>query len=218
MCIELYFYQFLVVQTSDTMPASRPLDETHEFCRGRAPPDGSCLFTSVRHVLCVETMKTNDNLRKEVVDQIRKSADLQQAVRAEFPFMTIEDYCNEMKISTTWAGGIELRALALIYKKLFCVVSVDTSNNDHPDVHIYRFGEDLQNVMECVYLLYTGNKHYDPLYLSEKGDPSDQQTVFGCNDRAVQETLRKFIEVKLGAESKQLKARISPFYLFVWSP
>ena len=66
------------------------------------------------------------------------------------------DYCDWIKKSESWGGGIEVAILSEFYGYEITVVNIQSLN-------ISRFGED-RNYSERFLLLYDGI-HYDPLYM-----------------------------------------------------
>jgi hypothetical protein len=144
---------------------------------------------------------SNDDLRSLVVEKIRQTEELHTHIAYHQPGCSPDQYCAWIAQPTVWGGEIELRAMALLYNKLFCVVNV-TENNNKTSVAILRYGEDLPSITQCIYLRYNGRDHYDLLYVTKKDNPKYVKTIFGREDSDVQNLLHNFIENKIKASSK----------------
>ncbi|CAF0963350.1 unnamed protein product [Adineta steineri] len=166
----------------------RKTEEIYEFCVRDVEKDGSCLFRSVGLALGMEEI-SNDDLRSAVIGQIHQSKELKDAIRNANPNVTCDQYCDRIKKSTTWGDEIEIRAMALLYKKIICVVDVTDDSGD-VSAAFYPYGVDLPNMTQCIYLRYIGKSHYDLLYLKKKDDTNYKETIFGREDTDIQELLQ----------------------------
>ncbi|CAF1362599.1 unnamed protein product [Adineta steineri] len=178
---------------------SRKTEEIYEFCVRDVEKDGSCLFRSVGLALGMEEI-SNDDLRSAVIDQIHQSKELKDAIRNANPNVTCDQYCDRIKKSTTWGDEIEIRAMALLYKKIICVVDVTDDSGDI-SAAFYPYGVDLPNMTQCIYLHYIGKSHYDLLYLKKKDDTNYKETIFGREDTDIQELLRIYIQDEIKASN-----------------
>lgn len=188
--------------------------ETHEFGRREVPRDGKCLFWSLL-VLLLTYLKMifgkipfseellnvlNKAFRVQAVDYIRSDRDLQEDILQSFPeYKSIEKYCSELEQGELWGGQPELRALSKYYGIIICVINPIIVTKQNCILPSY-YGEDNPLASKCVYIYHDGD-HYEPLYLINKKNTNEIETMFDPNDFSVNDILRKFIHKKTNRKS-----------------
>jgi hypothetical protein len=176
---------------------------THDFCRVEVPGDGSCLYTSFRHVYgCLDTIN-NQQLRSMVADYIRKNQNLHLTVlQSGTNCKTVEDYCDKIENNNLWGREAEIRALAMLGHILIRLVSMTRTAQGNITINILNYGEDVESFEECVYILYDDeNKHYDPVYVINKHNLSETTTIFKRDDEIVRDLLDQCIRKELHGDT-----------------
>jgi len=172
---------------------------THEFRRGKVDGDGSCLYTSFRHVNDILKSMDNKRLRSMVADYILKHPNLHlSALESGTRYRTVEEYCSQIEKHNLWGGEPEIRALVMLSRKLIRLVSKTKTAQREYVINIFDYGEDIESFKECVYILYDEEKkHYDPLYVINKENSKEELRIFQRDDETVSELLSKFIQEEL---------------------
>ncbi|GIM01564.1 hypothetical protein Vretimale_6355 [Volvox reticuliferus] len=129
--------------------------------------DNSCLFNSVGYVMHKSRARA-PHLRTVVAQQV--SSD-RTTYSDAFLGMTNESYCNWIRQSHTWGGGIELSILAQAYGMEIAAWNIESRKE-----HI--FGEE-SGYKRQVMVIYNG-VHYDALAvcLGPRANPEDDETSY----------------------------------------
>jgi len=184
---------------------------THKFCRGKAPGDRKCLFWSFLDVMkpfliavlgnvlferdLMEAL--NEDLRVRVADYIRSHTEMHYMVLASaFGYKTVEQYCSDIMQVKLLAGEPELHALSSLYNILICKIDLINIRGDKCLSPSY-YGEKNTLATQCVYIYYNGRDHFDPLFIKNRTNPNEKETMFDPNDETVNDLLRKFIKEEL---------------------
>jgi hypothetical protein len=172
---------------------------THEFRRGKVDGDGSCFYTSFRHVNDILKSMDNKRLRSMVADYIRNHENLHLSVLQSGTLCkTVEEYCFKIEKHNLWGGEPEIQALSMLSHKLIRLVTKSKTVQDKYFINILNYGEHVESFKECVYIFYDAeNKRYDPLYLINKQNSDEKLTIFQRHDKTVSELLGKFIREQL---------------------
>jgi hypothetical protein len=173
---------------------------THEFRRGTADGNGSCLFASISYVNDFAHQTNSQRLRSVVADRIHKNKDLHPLVlESNAECKTIEDYCTRLKADNVYGGEIELQVAAIVCYLVIHVVSMKKTVYGNSIINIVNYGKDTKLSKECAYILYDeDNQRYNPLYVVNKHNSIEILTIFPRHDRVVLELLKKFIQKEFG--------------------
>ncbi|CAF3598890.1 unnamed protein product [Rotaria socialis] len=175
--------------------------KTHKFVRGKALRDGKCLYWSALKVFKQKiSCARNEGLRMLIADWIRNNRELRiEAVRSGTEYRTINEYCLAIEKGILWGGPPELLALSEIFEIVICLIYVTKSQGDISIWPIF-YGEKNPLATTYVCILYDG-KHYDPLYVINTENISDEETVFERNNTTVKELLKNFIQEEFEYEN-----------------
>ena len=172
---------------------------TPKFCRVEVPGDGSCLYTSFRHVNGSLNTIDNKKLRSMVADYIRKHENLHlTALQSGTSCKTVKDYCDQIEKNNLWGGEAEIRALAMLGRIVIRLVSMTRTDQGKIKINILNYGEDVESFKDCVYILYDDkHKHYDPLCVINKDISSETTTIFKRDDETIRNLLDQFSQKEL---------------------
>lgn len=110
--------------------------------------DGNCFFRAVSDQLGSDE---HEQLREQCVDfMAAHHEDFEAFVEAEDG--DFESYCSQMRELKTWAGQLEIQAMARILG-----VNVVIRRLDEPSTEIINFGEGAR----CLHLSYHSGEHYN---------------------------------------------------------
>ncbi|CAF2170795.1 unnamed protein product [Rotaria magnacalcarata] len=175
--------------------------KTHKFVRGNARPDGKCLYWSALKVFKQKiSCECNKGLRMLIADWIRNSRELRiEALRSGTTCRTMNEYCLAIEKGILWGGPPELLALSEIFEIVICLIYV-TKSQGGISIWPILYGENNLLATTYVCILYDG-KHYDPLYVINTENVSDEETVFERNNKTVKELLKNFIQEEFEYEN-----------------
>jgi hypothetical protein len=196
---------------------------THEFRRGKAPGDNTCLYWSFLLVSKLPLMKIfsedlfnkfltkgliedkskedlieaiNENLRIVVADYILKHTEMHcMVLNSTDKYKTVQKYCSAIKEGKFWGGDPELKALSDLFKIIICIIDLTKITSYNCLLPSY-YGEDNPLATKCVYIYYNGKDHFDPLYMINIENSNDIETISVPNDQTVIDLLKKFIKEK----------------------
>jgi ubiquitin thioesterase OTU1 len=140
------------------------------------PSDNSCLFNAISY--CLEGSKYREKPRAKALRQV--IADLISSDKLTYDEAYLgqsnNEYCKWIKLDTSWGGAVECSLLSKFYNIQICAYDIQTCRVD-------RYGQDLENAMVKIYLLYDGI-HYDAMALNpmEDGPEEIDITIFPSND------------------------------------
>lgn len=188
--------------------------ETHEFRCEDVPRDGNCLFWALLVLLMAYLKRIFGNIpfsqelknvlnkafRVQAIDYILSHHHLQKDILEAFPqYKSIKKYCSKLEKGELWGGQPELIALSNYYNIIICVINPELATTQRGILPLY-YGEDNPLALKCIYISHVGN-HYEPLYLVNKNNPRDIETMFDPNDPLVNDILRKFVRNKTNRKS-----------------
>ncbi|KAJ9598819.1 hypothetical protein L9F63_026645, partial [Diploptera punctata] len=132
---------------------TRPMDEwldSQGYYRKHTARDGSSLFRAVSEQV-YKTQSFHEDVRRECVEFVKRNKDQFEKFLEE----SIEEYSTRMMSSKGWGGALEIRAMALLYKR---------------DVHIFEEVGKLPNVVtdygftKTILLCWSSDNFYDSVY------------------------------------------------------
>jgi len=197
---------------------------THQFRRGKARGDGTCLYWSFLLVFKLRLIEIlgedlfnkfltkgliedqskedlieaiNENLRMEVANYIREHTEMHRMVLSSTDdYETVQEYCSAIEQGELEGGDLELTALSDLFNIIICVIDLTKITSDNCLLPSY-YGENNPLATECVYIYYNGEDHFDPLYMINIEDSNDIETIFDPNDQTVNDLLKKCIKEKM---------------------
>ncbi|CAF4166286.1 unnamed protein product [Adineta steineri] len=174
---------------------------SHEFHRGQVPVDSSSLLSSIRYINDTSETITNETIRNFVADNIFKNENLHTAIlKRQINCTDAKEYHKQFRKDQLRDGEIEIQALSNICRVLIGVVSMKKNDQGSINVKISKYGDDIQQFDECVYILYNEDaEHYDPLYIVNKANQDEKVTIFERDNTETLDLLRTFIQEKLHA-------------------
>ncbi|CAF1442817.1 unnamed protein product [Rotaria magnacalcarata] len=135
----------------------------------------------------------NEGLCMLIADWIRNNRELRvEALRSGTEYRTINEFCLAIEKGILWGGPPELLALSEIFEIVICLIYV-TKSQGGISIWPILYGENNLLATTYVCILYDG-KHYDPLYVINTENVSDEETVFERNNKTVKELLKNFIQ------------------------
>jgi hypothetical protein len=181
---------------------------THEFRIKVESDDNKCLYWSFLSVMkpffkdilgdvpFTKDLKgvLNAGLRMLVADYICRHEELRK--QTEVFCKIIQAYLYTVEQGMLWGGQIELRALSDLYNVAICVINPKKIINGNC-LSPWNYGQDNPLVKKCVYIFYNGKDHFNSIYLMNKKNANEIETMFDLNDPIVHELLREFIRNKL---------------------
>ncbi len=130
----------------------RTIIEGQPFNIVKMAADGNCLFHAMSHQLRGTSHNYSASaLRTLAVAQLMQIPDRYAAFMEDN--QTITRHCKTMSKNRTWAGEVEIRALA---DRLGIEISVINQQRPHNNITHYN-----QNGTPHIYLSYNGHNHYD---------------------------------------------------------
>jgi hypothetical protein len=169
---------------------------THEFRRGNASADGSCLYTSFRDVSGTSKIIDNKRVRSQVADYIRTHKSIHPVIiKSDVSCKPVGEYCDLTEHGNLLDDESELKALAVVSRTAIRLVSTTKTAEDKLHMKVFEYGENMESIEECVYLLHDGeNKHYVPLYVIHKQNSDEKITISNRDDEIVVTLIDQFIQ------------------------
>jgi hypothetical protein len=126
------------------------------------PKDGSCLFRA-----CSDLLFNTQSFHKHMRAKVVKFLELNRALHEPYVYGTgFDTYCKLMRRSNTWAGQLELEAIAQCYQCNITVYSIRGIETEHmfhnnPDIieSVKRDG-----AIPAINLCFLHGNHYDAVY------------------------------------------------------
>ena len=157
---------------------SKPLDTEQDTdnmvaFRRIIPADNSCLFNSIAYALETRNKKAGFLLRDVISAFIESDPELYNETMLG---KSNEEYCNWIKLETSWGGGIELSIISKYYAVEIAAVSIQNARID-------LFGQE-DRYSKRIYVVYDGI-HYDVLVknYSENEEEATDVTMFPVEDQ-----------------------------------
>ena len=170
---------------------------THHFRRERIDDVHSSLYRSILYAIedKDETRLSIKRLRSLVADYIRNNNDLNNEISpGDNSRVKINEYCERVKKKDLPSGRPEVQALAIRGHLWIRLVSIKKTLQGDNDATFRDYGRYVSPFEDCTCILYDEErKNYDPLFIINKNDISDKQTIFKYNNQVAFELLCQFI-------------------------
>jgi hypothetical protein len=152
------------------------------------PSDNSCLFSALAYDL--EGAKYREKPRAKALRQVIADVVANDALTYNDGYLgqPPKEYCKWIKLDESWGGAIELAILAQFYNIQICAYDIQTCRVD-------RYGQDLENALVKIYLLYDGI-HYDAMALNpiDNGPEEIDITIFPAGDTVADNKAMEYVK------------------------